>query len=401
MQAELVRPLARVARAGHPWIYRDALRDFDAAPGTIVEVFDRKDGFVGRGLAERGPIGVRLWTIRDEPFDRQLLRRRFLRAAELRRTVVPSRTSAYRLVNGEGDRMPGVSVDVYRDVDTGLGWAVLRLDGEGAAAHVGLLVEELARVIPAEHGILLRRSRRHRLATGGPKVELLRPSAGGEEEPPERIVVEEHGMRLVADLREGQKTGLFLDHREGRKLVRELAGGEAGGKRCLNLYAYTGGFSVAAGLGGGAQVTSVDIAPEAIRLADESWAENELPPVHEAVVADVPRFLEDDRRVWDLVVSDPPSFAPNEDALESAIEAYTNLHARCLQRTLPGGLYLAGSCSSHVDMNLFDETLRAGAHRAGRVIQVLGRWGAPADHARLASFPEGDYLKVVLCRSLD
>lgn len=405
MKALLTRPLARVLRAGHPWIYRDALTleggPFDAPAGTVVEVHDRQEGFVGRGLAESGPIGLRLWTIRDEPFGAELVRRRMMRADELRRSVVPAETSAYRLANGEGDRMPGVSIDVYEDIESKLRWGVLRLDGEGAAAHVELLAAELARVLRPEDGILLRRSRRHR--GDGPKVELLRASAGGEDAPPERIVIEEHGMRLVADLREGQKTGLFLDHRESRKLVRELSGGATGsiGKRVLNLYSYTGGFSVAAGLGGASQVTSVDVAPEAIRLADESWRENDLPDVHEATVADVPRFLEDDPRVWDLVVSDPPSFAPNEDAVPSALDAYATLHTRCLQRTLPGGLYLAGSCSSHVDMAMFDETIREGAQRSGRVVQVLGRWGAPPDHARLASFPEGDYLKVVLLRSLD
>ena len=202
--------------------------------------------------------------------------------------------------------------------------------------------------------------------------------------------------RLVGNLWKGQKTGLFLDHRESRALVRSMAKG----RHVLNLYCYTGGFSVAAGLGEANHVTSVDIAPEAINLAETTWAANGLDPsTHRALATDVSAFLRDDETRFDLIVSDPPSFAPNERSVPSAQEAYAALHAACLERLLPGGLFLAASCSTHVRGEAFDECVREGARRAGRVLQLLHRGSAPADHPRLMAFPEGDYLDVVLTRS--
>jgi 23S rRNA (cytosine1962-C5)-methyltransferase len=206
-------------------------------------------------------------------------------------------------------------------------------------------------------------------------------------------------MVLRADLARGQKTGLFLDHRESRRRVRELSRG----LRVLNLYGYTGAFSVAAGLGGALEVDTVDAARPALAVAEENWARNGLPAgAHRTHARDVPEFLADMRargRRWDLVIADPPSFAPNEASVPGALKSYRALHRACLRVLEPGGLYLAASCSSHVDRSAFDRTLREAAEKIG-VVQVLERSGAPADHPSLAAFPEGDYLKVTLARWL-
>lgn len=385
----LKRPLARTIRSGHPWIYRDAVGPVNAAPGEPVVVLE-KGRPLAVGLAEAGPIAVRLFSTQPKVrIGRRLFEERIAGAFSLRARVIPTETNAYRLIHGEGDRLPGVVCDRYGDC------AVLKLDGEAIAAH---LDELQAALVPAlsELGIrslLLRRSRKaQRKGEGGDGPELLWGPT-----PPQEVEVLECGMRLIADLQSGQKTGLFLDHRPYRARVRELSRDA----RVLNLYGYTGGFSVAAGLGGARHVTTVDVAKAAIELAGRTFIHNDLPEDrHAAVAEDVPAYLETlsaARERFDLVVADPPNFAPNDKSVPAAMEAYSKLHAACLSLLPERGLYLAGSCSSHIRMADFMESLREGARRARRVLTVLEQGGAPADHPRLLAFPEGDYLKVVLC----
>jgi 23S rRNA (cytosine1962-C5)-methyltransferase len=173
----------------------------------------------------------------------------------------------------------------------------------------------------------------------------------------------------------------------------------------LNLFGYTGGFSVAAGLGGAQNVDTVDRSAWAIELAAKAWKGNSLKAeAHQGHAEPVQPFLEAAARQaldWDLVISDPPSFAPSQKKLSAALDAYRALHRAALGRTTPGGLLLAASCSSHVRQEAFEKTLLDAARGSGRVLQVLERWGAPPDHPRLAAFPEGDYLKVVLARLVD
>ncbi len=388
----LAKALETRLRAGHPWCYADALRDASGVPGEVATLLDRRGRFLGRGLVDGGPLHLRVWTTRDEPLDEALLRRRLERARELRRDVVPAATSAYRLLHGEGDRVPGVTLDVYGAAEGPTRYGVLRLDGGGArvwrSRWVDVLEDTLARGEGDEAltGLLVR----------GGRGEA--PTLGFGSAPPAPLRVTEHGMTLLADLQAGQKTGLFLDHREGRRRVRELARG----RRVLNLYAYTGGFGVAAGIGGASRVTNVDVAPAAVALAEATWAANGLDPArHRAVVADVPRFLAEDEAREDLIVADPPSFAPRESAVPQALESYRKLHTACLRRLLPGGVYLAASCSSHVTPEAFAATVRDGARKARKTLQLLDRWGSPPDHPRLAAFPEGDYLKALLLRVVD
>ena len=214
---------------------------------------------VGRfELDERDAIGVRVFTTRDEALSRELIALRFARAIELRRLVVPADTDAWRLLHGEGDRLPGFTCDRYGDA------AVLGLDGPGAEAQWPLVREGMREGLAAlgVRTLLLRRR-----GPDGARVEVLEGELGDDVRS-----VRERGMVLRGDLMHGQKTGLFLDQRESRHRVRSIAAG----MRVLNLYSYTGGFSVAAGLGGAKAVTSVDIAPGAIGLAQETWAANGL-----------------------------------------------------------------------------------------------------------------------------
>lgn len=382
-ELRLRRPLERIVAHGHPWIYRDALEPFEAAAGSVVTVQDRRGRFLARGLAEAGPIGVRVFTLRDEPVDAALFERRVGEALELRDRIAPPETDALRLLHGEGDRLPGVVCDRYGRV------AVLRFDGEAAAVWQAELGEGL-RAALAGRGVdtLLLRSGRG----AGKRVETLWGAP-----PPMPMEVREHGMILLADLMRGQKTGLFLDHRESRRSVRGLAHG----LRVLNLFGYTGGFSIAAGLGGALEVVTVDSAAPALGLATEGWRRNRLEPgAHRAEAADVEAYLAAaEAGRFDLVVADPPSYAPNEESVSRALKAYRRLHEGVLGLIAPGGWYLAASCSSHVDRAAFEETLREAAHARRRPLQIAGRWGAGADHPVPLGFPEGEYLKVVLART--
>jgi 23S rRNA (cytosine1962-C5)-methyltransferase len=385
LRVRLRKPLERSVRSGHPWLYRDALEAFEAQPGSEVRVLDKQGRVLCSGLADAGPIAVRVFSCSDRRVDAALFDARIARAFALRARLVPADTNAYRLLHGEGDGVPGFTCDRYDHT------AVLKLDGEAALAHcqsfVACLTPHLARLGVAS--LLVRTGRKH-----DQEVEHVWGPA-----PAAVLYVREHGMRLGTNLYAGQKTGLFLDHRESRYRVRQLA------RDCtvLNLYGYTGGFSVAAGLGGAQRVTTVDSAKPALALAEHSFRDNGLDAYrHICHAADALEFLTAAAKSgerYELVIADPPNFAPRKNTLDKALVAYEALHAAALRVLAPGGFYLAASCSSHVDRAAFEDTLRRGAGHARRVLQVLERTSAPADHPRLLAFPEGDYLKVVLTRA--
>jgi 23S rRNA (cytosine1962-C5)-methyltransferase len=385
LSVKLRKPLERSLRAGHPWLYREALEAFEAEPGTPIRILDKTGRFVAAGLCESGPIAARVFAVEDRPIDEALFAERIAAAFALRAHLALPDTDAYRLLHGEGDRLPGVVCDRYGEC------AVLKLDGDAALelreTWTRLLAEPLREL--GVKALLVRSGRRE-----DQQVEVAWGSA-----PAREVQVRERGMQLVANLYEGQKTGLFLDHRETRARVRQLAAAHA----VLNLYGYTGGFSVAAGLGGAKHVTTVDLAKPALALAEQSWRANALPPErHSTRAGDVAALLgaaAQSGERYSLIVSDPPNFAPRQSAVPQALAAYEALHAGVFRLLEPGGLYVAASCSSHVDRTAFEETLQRGAAKARRIVQVLERSGAPADHPRLLGFPEGDYLKVVLMRA--
>ena len=224
---KLRKALERTLKAGHPWVYRDALeRPEQLEAGAEVVIHDRRGRPFARGIADGGDaIGVRIWRLRDAPLDAELVERRLRRALGLRAALRPPETTALRLVHGEGDGCPGFVIDEY-GLESGERIAVLRLDGEGAARFYER-VQDTVRDLLRDQGFTGLLERRDRRSGQGPVL-------GFGEVPRGRVRVREHGMTLVGDLWEGQKTGLFLDHRESRRRVRELARG----RRVLNLYSY-------------------------------------------------------------------------------------------------------------------------------------------------------------------
>lgn len=387
VRVQLRKPLRRTLRRGHPWVFRDALARLTCRPGDVVTIVDERGRFIARGWAEEGPIAVRVFSTRDEALDLRLLQSRMSIAARLRARMVPPQTNTYRLLHGEGDRLPGIVCDVYGE------YATLKLSGSAPIVWqdtiLAALLPEVQRL--GVKGVMLRTGRRGR----------KRVSLAWGEHCPSRVVVQEQGLQLSVDLIEGQKTGLFLDHRPSRRVVRKISAG----LRVLDLYSYVGGFSAAAGLGGAAQVCTVDIAAGAIAAAVETWRLNGLDPArHRTMTADVPKFLEAELEAgnqYDLIVADPPSFAPNHAAKPAALSAYRKLHQACCKLLAPRGYLLAASCSSHVDRRDFEDVLIEASDKARRNLSVLDRWGAPPDHPRLLGFPEGDYLKSILARAVE
>jgi 23S rRNA (cytosine1962-C5)-methyltransferase len=375
----------RVAH-GHPWIWRESIASGleGASAGEEAQVIGPDGAAMGRGIVDPTcPIAVRVWTAGREPVDDALWATRTSHAFRLRKTLFNgTRTDAYRLLHGEGDRMPGMVVDRYGSV------AVIRSDGPAATARIADLVNAL-RPQTVGHGI------RTLVARTGGKGEVPHLELVAGEPPPDHVKVEEYGVPFVVDLARGQKTGAFLDQRENRRRVGELAKG----RRMLNLFAYAGGFSLHAVVGGAIHVTSVDIAAAAHATAQASFrAAGVDPSAHAFVTADVTGFLEAARKrgeSWDLVVSDPPSFAPSERALPRALSAYRSLHRACVGVLAPGGLFCAASCSSHVDASTFLSTLDDLALGTRRLVVTELR-GAGPDHPTLAAFPEGRYLKFAM-----
>jgi 23S rRNA (cytosine1962-C5)-methyltransferase len=382
----LVLPESLEARleAGHPWVYRDHVAGRGAArSGDFVRVECGR--FSGYGLwDEDSPIALRIFSREQRP-DAAWVRARLDEAWELRQRFLPPETNAFRLLFGEGDLLPGVVVDVYA------GFAIIVSYSSALARVVAWLAEALAGRSEIR-GVCERVTRRKERASE------LRLLSG--EPPPEVVLIDEYGLRYEVDFEAGQKTGLFLDHRENRRYLRGLAAG----KRVLNLFSYTGAFSVSCAAGGASHVTSVDIAAPAIEAARRNVAHNQLPAsVHEGVAADVFEFLESAKakgQRWDIVIADPPSFASSRAELFGALRAYKKLHAAALSVLVPGGLYAGASCTSQVSPEAFRQTLAEGAARAKKRLTVVQEVAHAPDHPYAAGHLEGRYLKFVLCRAL-
>ena len=372
----LTKPLRARIRAGHPWIYDRAI----AAPGALVAgelatVVD-EDGPVATVFADpASPIRARILDEPDARIDGAWVRGR-VEASAARRARDPllSSCTGRRLVHGEGDACPGLVIDHYDDT------AVLVFDGAAASAfwrpHMTDILGGLERGgAKVAHAWL--RGERGQRSHG----EAVRGN------PPAEIVISEDDAKFAVDVRAGQKTGFFLDQRDNRRVVRAHAAGQT----VLNVFCYTGGFSLHAAIGGATRVTSVDIAGPAIAgLAHNVALSGLATEQHEGVTADAFDFFARSiqrKRTWDLVIVDPPSFAPSEKAKPAALSAYKKLALRALEVVSAGGRFALASCSSHVtEADLLDLV-------SGVPLRLRFAGGAASDHPVLPAFPEGRYLK--------
>ncbi len=373
---DAVGPIAR----GHPWLYREGLSPARVRPttpppaGSPVELLDPRGKRVAFGLMDDGPIVARVLCRDPEPVP-ALLKRRLVAAWE-RRSLVGGDTNTYRVCNGEGDLLPGVVVDRYG------GLLVLRLYSAAWLPYLDPLVETLSQ-LPGVEAVLRRLGVERVDASEG--TELLFGAA-----PPETLVVREHGMQLLVRPYVGQKTGLFLDQREHRRLVR----GWATGRTVLNLFSYNGGFSVAAALGGARRVVSVDVAAPALEDARENFRLNGLDPGdHGFEATDAFRYRGQEA---DLVICDPPSLTHGRDQDAAARTAYRDLHRHVAG--LSRELLATSSCSARLSFERWEETVRDGLRGSAplNAWALLHRSAEPPDHPVMIGHPEGRYLKFLL-----
>jgi len=369
---------------GHPWIYRDHIpRDFTAPSGTWVEVRAGKTTKYGLWDAS-SPIAVRLFSSLSYP-DSRWINERVREAISLRLRALPGDTNAYRLLYGEGDGLPGLTADRYGD------FVVIVTYADCLTDLVPSVAEALFQQLPLQ-GILWRRSAEAK----GVELHLLHGKR-----PPKDLVIVERGLKFYADVESGQKTGLFLDQRDNRHALSPYVANSS----VLNLFCYTGGFSVVSAHYGASRVTSVDIATPAVKRVADNLSLNRIDPDrHEFVVEDCYDYLArtlQSNQVFDVVICDPPSLARNRAQLDGAIKAYTLLNARGIACVKSGGFYAAASCTAQVSPEAFRSLLAEAGRKAKRRLQLIAERGHAADHPQFVGHAEGRYLKFMLFRVLE
>lgn len=380
-------------RNRHPWLFSGAIQQIDAAArdGDTVDAYSKTGQWLARGyLNRRSQIQVRLLSWQEsETIDEAFWRRRLQRAIAGRAALAADpTTNAFRLVHAESDGLPGLVVDRYGD------WLVMQCLTLGIERVKPLLARLLVELCqPA--GIVERSDVDVRGKEG------LRPVVGMAHgaAPAGPVEIMEHGQRFLVDLLGGQKTGFYLDQRQNRQRVASYCQGA----RVLNAFSYSGGFAVHALAAGAARVTNLDSSLEALELGERNLALNGFDPDAQAegVVGDVFQVLRGWRAAeerFDVIILDPPKFAHSQQQVDRAARAYKDINLLAMQLLPPGGLLATFSCSGLVSADLFQKIVFGASVDAGREVQVIERLSQGTDHPVLLSFPEGEYLKGLICR---
>ena len=374
----------------HPWVFSGAMQRVDEGlePGATLDILSSNGQFLARGFySPHSQIRARVWTFVDEPVDEGFFRARIRSAVAVRQMWnLGSETDAVRLVYAESDSLPGLIVDRYGDA------LVMQCLTTGVEAWR----ETLADVMIEETGLtsIFERSDAdvRELEGLAPRVGLLRGTLS-----PLLFPIMECGLSFNVDLVSGHKTGFYLDQRTNRQQVRALAQG----REVLDCFCYSGGFSVNALQGGAASVLAVDTSPVALGMAQENVRLNNLPldllQVMEGDVFQVLRKFRDERRSFDMVILDPPKFAPTAAQVKKASRGYKDINLLAFKLLRPGGLLVTFSCSGGVDAGLFQKIVASAALDAGVEAQIVQHLTQAADHPIALNFPEGSYLKGLIC----
>ncbi len=376
----------------HPWIFSGAVASVQGEPvaGDSVAIRASDGSIVGVGAwSPESQIRVRVWTFdREEEVNGAFIDERVARAVGNRATLMVSESSnAYRLINSEGDGLPGVVADRYGE------WIVCQFTTCGAESWKSEVVTALQRYVPCK-GIYERSDAEIRSREGLP------PAVGVlcGEEPPELVEIVEHGCRYLVDLHRGHKTGFYLDQRSNREIVRRYANG----RRVLNCFAYTGGFGIAALSAGAESITHVELSAQALGLAQKNTALNtchvEESTFTQGSVFEVLRTMRDSRQEFDLIVLDPPKFVDSKASLMRGARGYKDINLLALKLLAPGGYLATFSCSSAMTGELFRKVVSDAAVDAKREVQIVHHLSQAEDHPEALCLPESRYLKGVLVR---
>lgn len=384
-------PAERALRQGHPWIFDQAITEQShaGAPGDLAVIFDNKRNFMAIGLYDpTSPIRVRVLQHRQPAtIDTNWFHEKLVKANELRHPITKQSTDGYRLVHGENDGLPGLIVDRYAET------LVIKIYSPSWIPHLKEFCSALSQSNPSKRLILrLSRSLKKQnkflfgledgMTLSGQATEGL-------------LLFQENGLTFECDPINGQKTGFFLDQRENRARVERLSKG----KSVLNVFAYTGGFSLYAARGGAKQVVSVDISAPAMQAAINNFAYNQHFPtvkstVHETIADDAFEVLarmESQKRLFDIVIIDPPMFAQNQNQVSAGLAAYRKLTRLGLSVLRSGGTLVQASCSSRIDSETFFDTIHQSARDSRRNLTEIERTGHALDHP--ITYEEGAYLK--------
>jgi len=391
MALHVSAPAERALRQGHPWIFDQAITEqsHEGAPGDLAVIFDNKRRFLAVGLYDpTSTIRVRILQHRQPAtIDENWFKAKLIAANQLREPLTYQSTNGYRLVHGENDGLPGLIVDRYADT------LVIKIYSPAWVPHLKEFCSALSQTNPTQR-LMLRLSRslnkqsrflyglEDGMTLAGPPLESL-------------ILFQENGLTFECDPIHGQKTGFFLDQRENRARVEKLSKG----KSVLNVFAYTGGFSVYAARGGAKQVVSVDLSAPAMQAAMHNFLHNQHIPavksaLHETIADDafdVLARMESQKRLFDLVIIDPPMFAQNQSQIAAGLSAYRKLTRLGLGVLRSGGTLVQASCSSRIDAETFFDTIHQSARESGRRLIEIERTGHALDHP--IGFEEGAYLK--------
>jgi 23S rRNA (cytosine1962-C5)-methyltransferase len=368
----------------HPWIFSGAIKTMPLAEnGDIVAVRDNGHTLLGYGFfSPQSQITCRLFafTSQETDFSTSTYWHQKIRSAyHLRKLqVINPLTNAYRLLHAEGDFLPGIIADIYTDI------AVLQLLIKGTEKVLPHLISGLQELGIRHIYLKNKHSPGFREEVFLPNGFLTDGDAGL------HVVVEENGLKFRIDIEKGQKTGFFIDQRDNRDLLRNYSAG----KKVLNAFSYTGGFSVYALAGKAAMVHSVDISKDATLICDENVLLNFGPAVaHQSIAADCFDYLRHANEPYDVMVLDPPAFAKNARAVPNASRGYKDLNMTAFKKIQPGGILFTFSCSQNIDKDLFRKIIFSAAADAGRNVRILHQLTQPADHPVNIFHPEGEYLK--------
>ncbi|MCC5451664.1 class I SAM-dependent methyltransferase [Rheinheimera sp. UJ51] len=376
----------------HPWLFSNAIDKVLNTPnrGDTVEVLSSKGEWLARAAySPSSQIRARIWTFQqDEAVDVDFFVRKISRAWQIRQSVFNTvDTNGLRIIAAESDDLPGVTIDKFADV------LVVQLLSAGADAKRKMLVSALQQVFP-EHSIYERSDVDIRKKEGLPLVKgwLHLPRESGE------VLIKEHGMTLIVDIVEGHKTGFYLDQRASRAAVRRYAKDA----EILNCFSYTGTFGVAALLGGARNVTNVDMSELALTTASRNAELNHLDVnalTHtRADVFKLLRQYQEEGKTFDMIILDPPKFADNKSQLNGACRGYKDINRLAMQLVKPGGLLFTFSCSGLIEETLFQKVVADAALDAKRDCLFIERLQQDSDHLIASFFPEGFYLKGLICK---
>jgi 23S rRNA (cytosine1962-C5)-methyltransferase len=365
----------------HPWIFSGAISTdtSDLSDGDLVTVIDSKGNFLARGHFQHATIAVRVLSFEDESIDQDFFNKALKRATDLRQTLqlFTEENSICRLVHGEGDSLPGLIVDFYNGV------AVVQCHSIGMYRFIEQIKNALIHSLGEKLVAIYSKSS----DTLPNRTDVEDGYIFGTCTTPHKAF--EYGVALNIDWVTGQKTGFFIDQRESRLLL----GKYAKGKKVLNTFCYSGGFSLLALKHGATLAHSLDSSKKAIALTDENVALNNYGDRHASIIADAMDYMKELKEDYDIIVLDPPAFAKHREKRHKAIQGYKRLNAHAIRQIKSGGIIFTFSCSQVVDKYLFNNTVIAAAIEAGRNVRILEQLHQPADHPINAFHPEGEYLK--------